>query len=169
MSIMTRKEIMARLEGKPPLVEDFLELRVQVQNNGFDFTLRSVASFSSLGQIALDNDERILPQTSALDFGADDYIQLAPGQYRIIYNEIVHLPNDVMALGFPRSSLLRCGADIRTAVWDAGYSGRSESLLIVHNPHGLRLKRDARVMQLVFMHLGDTSEGYQGRYQGENT
>jgi len=169
MSILTRREIMTRMENKPPLVEDFLELRLQLQNNGFDLTLRSVASFSSLGQLALDNEERILPETASLEFGSDDFVLLPPGQYRIVYNEIVHLPNDILAFGFPRSSLLRCGADIRTAVWDAGYSGRSESLLLVHNSHGLRLKHDARIMQLVFMRLDEISEGYKGRYLGENT
>ena len=169
MAVLTRKDILARLEDKPPMIEDFLELRLQLQNNGFDLTLRSVAAFVSLGQLALDNDERVLPDTRNLEFGADDYLQLAPGQYRVVYNEVVHLPKDIIALGFPRSSLLRCGVDLRTAVWDAGYSGRSESLLVVHNPHGLRLKHDARILQLVFMALSTGSEGYSGRYQGENT
>ena len=169
MSILTKKEILSRLEAMPPLLEDFLELRLQLQNNGFDLTLRSVASFSSLGQLALDNDERVLPQTTAMEFGGDGFLHLTPGNYRIIYNEIVHLPNDILSFGFPRSSLLRCGADIRTAVWDAGYSGRSESLLIVHNPHGIRLKRNARLLQLVFMQLTEKSDGYAGRYQDENT
>ncbi len=169
MSVLTRREIMALLEVNPPLVEDFLELKLQLQNNGFDLTVRSVAGFVSLGQLAFDNSERVLPDTKNLDFGSDEYLQLAPGEYRLIYNEIVHLPKDVMALGSPRSSLLRCGADLRTAVWDAGYSGRSESLLVVHNPHGLRLKRNARVLQLIFMKLSELSEGYQGKYLGENT
>lgn len=169
MSVLTREEILARLETKPPLVEEFLELRLQLQNNGFDFTLRSVAAFTSLGQLAMDNAERVLPQTTALEFDSGEYLQLAPGQYRIIYNEVVHLPNNLLALGFPRSSLLRCGADMRTAVWDAGYSGRSESLLVVHNQHGLRLKRNARLLQLVFFTLGSETEGYRGMYQGENT
>jgi dUTP pyrophosphatase len=169
MPILTSKDILVHLEDKPPLIEDFVELRLQLQNNGFDLTLRSVASFSSLGQLALDTVERVLPQTTALEFGADGYLLLPTGQYRVVYNEIVHLPNDIVAFGFPRSSLLRCGADIRTAVWDAGYAGRSESLLVVHNPHGLRLKHNARILQLVFMGLGAASEGYRGDFQGENT
>ena len=96
-------------------------------------------------------------------------MHLNPGSYSIIFNEIVHLPKDIMALGLSRSSLLRCGASLHTAVWDAGYSGRSESLLVVHNPLGLDLEKDARVLQLVFSKLTGTSQGYQGRYQGENT
>ncbi|MCX9014076.1 MAG: deoxyuridine 5'-triphosphate nucleotidohydrolase, partial [Candidatus Methanoperedens sp.] len=69
----------------------------------------------------------------------------------------------------PRSSLLRCGVTIETAVWDAGYSGRSESLLVVFNEDGFRVKKDARVLQLLFYRLGErVSEGYSGVYQNEN-
>ena len=167
--VLTHSDIKARLAACPPLVEDFLELDLQLQNNGFDLTLRTVAAFTSPGQLALDNNERILPQTKELEFDEDGFLILTPGQYRISYNEIVHLPNDIVAFGFPRSSLLRCGADMRTAVWDAGYSGRSESLLIVHNQHGLRLKRRARLLQLVFLQLSQQSNGYCGSYQNENT
>lgn len=74
-----------------------------------------------------------------------------------------------MALGRPRSSLNRCGVTIHTAVWDAGYNGRSTSMLVVNNPAGFRVQRDARVMQLVFFGMAEaTAEGYRGRYQGEN-
>jgi hypothetical protein len=72
-----------------------------------------------------------------------------------------------MALARPRSSLLRCGVTIGTAVWDAGYSGRSRSLLVVHNARGFRLQQGARVAQLVFFGLtGET--GLSRVYQGEN-
>ncbi|MCL2150403.1 MAG: deoxyuridine 5'-triphosphate nucleotidohydrolase [Dehalococcoidia bacterium] len=167
--ILTHKDILARLASCPPLVEGYLNLELQMQNNGFDITLRTAATFTSPGQLALDNNERTLPHLLELEFGEDELLTLPPGQYRIVYNEIVHLPKDVIAFGFPRSSLLRCGADMRTAVWDAGYSGRSESLLVVHNPHGLRLKRQARLLQLVFLQLGEESDGYHGAYQNENT
>ena len=74
-----------------------------------------------------------------------------------------------MALGRPRSTLGRIGATIHTAVWDAGYEGRSTSLLAVLNPAGIRLQKDARVMQLVFMTIASPgSVGYSGIYQGEN-
>ena len=73
-----------------------------------------------------------------------------------------------MALGRPRSSLLRSGVSLHTAVWDAGYQGRSQSLLTVHHAGGFRLQRDARLAQLVFFRLSSPpSQGYQGRYQGE--
>jgi dUTP pyrophosphatase len=97
------------------------------------------------------------------------FIDLVPDAYIITYNEIVHLPKNVMALARPRSSLLRCGVSVDTAVWDAGYSGRSQSLMVVYNPQGFRLQRNARVVQLIFLWLTRETEGYRGAYQGENT
>ena len=100
---------------------------------------------------------------------ADDWISLAPGVYHVLYNEVVSLPEGLMALGRARSSLGRSGVTIHTAVWDAGYSGRSTSLLSVLNPAGFRVQRNARVMQLVFFGLATaTAEGYAGQYQDEN-
>lgn len=169
MSILSRDDIMALINGNPPLVECYLDLKTQLQTNGFDLSLRSVSLLTSCGKLALDNQNRVISAQERLEFDASGVLHLGPGSYSITYNEIVHLPKDIMALGLSRSSLLRCGASLHTAVWDAGYSGRSESLLVVHNPLGLDLEKDARVLQLVFSKLTGKSQGYQGRYQGENT
>jgi len=64
--------------------------------------------------------------------------------------------------------LLRCGVTVNTAVWDAGYSGRSQSLMVVYNPQGFRIQRNARIVQLVFLRLTHETEGYRGVYQREN-
>ncbi|MBA2371776.1 MAG: deoxyuridine 5'-triphosphate nucleotidohydrolase, partial [Chloroflexi bacterium] len=70
----------------------------------------------------------------------------------------------------PRSSLLRSGVAIHTAVWDAGYSGQGEGLLSVLASAGYRLQRGARVVQLVFLRLGSaTADGYGGTYQDERS
>ena len=106
---------------------------------------------------------------SPLIFDGLGFIDLLPGVYSITYNEIVNLPGNVMALATPRSSLLRCGVTVNTAVWDAGYSGRSQSLLVVYHPQGFRLQKNARVLQLVFIRLTGETAGYRGVYQGENT
>ena len=169
MSILCRDDILALIQGTPPLVECYLDIEAQLQTNGFDLSLRSISLFTSAGKLALDNRNRILSQQKRLDFNSDGLLHLDQGVYSITYNEIVHLPKDIMALGLSRSSLLRNGASLHTAVWDAGYSGRSESLLVVHNPLGLDLEKNARVLQLVFSKLTGKSQGYQGMYQGENS
>jgi dUTP pyrophosphatase len=104
-----------------------------------------------------------------LDFGEADLLHLDPGSYLVTFNEVVNLPLTLTALGRTRSSLLRSGAALHTAVWDAGYSGRSQSLLVVYHAEGLTLHRDARIMQLVFFWLQrPVAEGYRGTYLGEH-
>jgi dUTP pyrophosphatase len=155
--------------GSPPLVENYISLEEQLQPNGFDLTLKEVSKLASRGYMGRGGDHRELSATEHLEFDEAGWLHLAAGPYLITFNEIVNLPLNLMALGRPRSSLLRCGVSIHTAVWDAGYRGRSQALLVVHNPMGYRLQQGARVMQLVFFQLVQkVREGYQGRFMAEN-
>ena len=169
MSVLSNQQIKALIDAEEPLISGYADLASQLQSNGFDMTLASIAAFGSAGTIGVSNAERSLPETYELEFGAGGSIQLAPGPYLITLNEVVRLPLHVMAFGKPRSSLLRSGVAIHNAVWDAGYHGRSQALLVVYNPDGFTVARDARILQLVFMTLdADTTVPYAGSYQGEH-
>lgn len=155
--------------GSPPLLEDYLSLTEQLQPNGFDLTLRELGTLTTAGNMGREPDRRELSAVQTLDFNQYDWVHLPQGSYLITFNEIVNLPLDLMALGRPRSSLLRSGLSIHTAVWDAGYRGRSQALLAVHNSLGYDVQRGARLMQLVFFRLEEqVTEGYQGRFLEEN-
>lgn len=169
MSTALSKERLRKLiSEKPPLIEGYMNLDEQLQPNGFDLTIRDISMLQSPGKITVDNSQRVVSDLSPLVFDGNGYIDLPAGIYSITYNEVVNLPRDVMALATPRSSLLRCGVTVNTAVWDAGYCGRSQSLLVVYHPQGFRLQKNARVLQLVFFGLDGQTEGYNGTYQGEN-
>ena len=162
MSIISGKELKGLAEG-------MIDEDSQTQMCGLELTLQKIERFSSSDSLAFDNKERILPQTEHMDFDSDGWISLSPGAYLVTFNEIVSIPRNPAAIGRARSSLLRCGASLETALWDPGYRGRSQSLLVVYNPAGLKLKKEARLMQLVFLRLEKEAEKeYSGRYQGEN-
>ena len=169
---LNRDSIAALLAGRPPLLEACPDSHGQLQPNGFDVTVRSIASYptgAGAGAIGVSDADRVLPEPTELDFGPDGWLDLPPGHYLVTINEVVNLPRWLMALCRPRSSLLRMGVSLHTAVWDAGYSGRSQSLLVVHHADGFRLQRDARIAQLVFFPLSaPDAQGYAGRYQREN-
>ncbi|MFC2035943.1 deoxyuridine 5'-triphosphate nucleotidohydrolase [Chloroflexota bacterium] len=167
-AVLSQQDIYRLLQREPPLIEEYISLTEQVQPNGMDFTLREVALLQTSGKIAISDRQRLVSDLAPLVFDGLGFIDLMPGAYIVTYNEIVHLPNNVMALARPRSSLLRCGVTINTAVWDAGYSGRSQSLMIVYNTQGFRVQRNARITQLVFLQLTQETEGYHGAYQREN-
>ena len=168
MVVLSGQDIRRLIGETPPLIEGWIDLEEQVQANGFDLTLRDIAMPQSAGRITAENSQRVLPELSPLVFDGIGCIELVAGIYIITYNEIVHLPKNIMALARPRSSLLRCGVTVDTAVWDAGYEGRSQSLLVVYNSRGFRVQRNAKMTQLVFFELTGESEGYDGIYQGEN-
>ena len=168
--MLSKKELIEQLNKQPSMVEQMIDVSVQIQPNGIEMTLQSVHKLQGTGSIAFDNSERRLPGIKSLEFDQDGWLDLEPGIYKIIYNEVVNIPHNIAAIARARSSLLRCGVVLETAVWDAGYRGRSESLLIVHNPLGFRIKRNARIVQLIFFRLtSPVAEGYSGIYLNENT
>jgi dUTP pyrophosphatase len=167
-SVLSAAGIARLLVADPPLVEPVADRAIQIQPNGFDLTLESVWRFDGPGAIGPTNAERVLPLRSSVPPADDGWFDLSPGTYMIRFHETVALPRDLMAFGRPRSSLLRCGAAIHTAVWDAGYQGRSEALMVVHAESGFRLAPGARVLQLVFVRLTEPTVPYAGTYQGEN-
>ena len=167
--MLSHEELVSLVNNKPPLVEHMIDPDIQIQPNGIELTLHRIELHENSGAIAFDNSERKLPRTKNLDFDSEGWLHLPKGSYKIMFNEIVNIPKNIAAIAKPRSSLLRCGATVETAVWDAGYNGRSESLLVVYNENGFKIKKNARVLQLLFFRLGkEVGEGYSGIYQNEN-
>ena len=140
----------------------------QFQPAGIDITLKEVYCFKNAGMIDFDNKERRISDVELLSFESDK-ISLKSGAYKVVFNEYVRIPKDVAGLCLPRSSLLRCGVSLDCAVWDPGYEGRSEALLIVRNEHGVTFKKNAKIGQMIFMKLAECAGSlYEGRYKGEN-
>jgi dUTP pyrophosphatase len=167
-AVLSREQIAALLDGEPPLIEGLIDREAQLQPNGIDLTLATVGRYIGSGTLARENSGRILPEIDPLPFDARGRVRLLPGPYQVRLNETVNLPADCMAYARPRSSLLRSAVALHTAVWDAGYSGQGVALLVVYNPAGFVIERDARIVQLVFHRLEHaTGSGYEGRYQGE--
>ncbi len=168
MRVLVREDLLDFLRRDPPLVEGLLDPDVQVQPHGIDLSVARVYRFQGSGAVTFASTGTVLPRVQEIPFDDDGWVLLPPGVYRVRLAERVHLPLDVFAIARPRSSLLRMGVHVGTALWDAGYSGQGESLLVVENPYGVRLQHRARILQLVFFLLDrPPEEGYKGRYQGE--
>ena len=167
---MLNKEQIKKLIAERKLIEDYINLDTQLTPNGFDLTAGKLFCFRSSGALDFSNSERVIPEGKALlpkknnpkdKFG---WWKLKKGAYKIRTNETVNLPNDLVALAFSRTSLLRIGAFTQHGVWDAGFSGRGEFILVVENPKGIKLKENARITQLIFLPTQET-EGYKGVYK----
>ncbi len=124
------------------------------------FRFRGMGTVTRIGK-SLPEVEEVEPR--------DGLFHLEPGAYRIRYAEIVKVPSDCIALAIPRSTLLRIGVALYTAVWDPGYEGRGEGLLTVFNPHGVAIERGTQIAQLVFIKMDRaTTKLYRGSYYREN-
>ncbi len=167
MGVLYGEELENRLQGDNPLVSPLKP--EQIQPNGVELTLASVSRIEGAGRLAFDNSERRLPDYKEMAFDDEGWIFLSPGIYLATYNEVVNIHKDLFAFARPRSSLLRMGATLYTALWDTGYIGRSQTPINVINPDGLYLQKGARLLQLVFVTLGDELTAvYNGVYHGEN-
>ena len=160
-----------RLIKQKALITDYLNLDIQLTPNGFDLTAGSVFEFTSPGILDFSNKERMVSQTREIQPEKKDpkdkfgWWNLKKGAYKIKTNENFNLPKDLVVIAFPRSSILRMGAFTQTAVWDAGFKGKSEFILVIENPQGLNLKQNARIIQVIFIRINKTNLGNQGIYQ----
>ena len=160
MSVLTGREIVEN-----GIVSGFKNITGQVQPAGVDLTLDEVEVFSS--PFVLDNEKTELAEVKELSHSEGKY-NLKPGAYKITYSELVSIPTDAIGLVFPRSSLLRSGLTVCTAVWDPGYRGRGSGLLLVFNPFGAFLQKGCRIAQLIVIRTAKKPDfTYKGQYQNE--
>lgn len=168
-NILNGDEIRELIETQS-LVGGFLDLEKQLTPNGMDFTASAVHAFDGAGAVDFDNSGRVLPAVREVPGehpgpAQEGWWLLREGAYRVSSNETVRMPLGLIAFAFPRSSLLRCGAFTQTGVWDAGFHGKSEFILVVQNPAGIRIRKNARLIQLVFARISPAAKGYDGIYR----
>lgn len=170
--MLNHKEI-EQLVNEKKLLEGYIDLEKQLTPNGFDLTAAKIFAFKGHGAVDFSNKERAMPQCEELmpvkASASDKYgwWDLPQGAYKVMTNETVNMPPDMTALAFTRTTLLRMGAFTQNGVWDAGFSGKSEFILVVENPAGIRIKQNARVVQLVFEIITGAEKLYSGIFQNK--
>lgn len=159
---------MTVIEGKNAIkyVRDLINLNLQMQVNGVDLTVGEIYQFCEQGMLDFDNSQRKIPRAELLK-PKEGWYDLKPGVYLVRYRESVKIPLDCVALVLPRSSLLRMGVTLYTALYDSGYRGKGIGLLTVFNPFGVKLSTDARIGQIIFIKSEKVEKGYEGEYLGE--
>ena len=166
LTILSDREILELLRGRERMITNFVSLEDQIQPSGFDLTLRSAAVFSGQGTLGKSGERTLSALQGVKPRGS--HLELGEGSYLVRYNEHVSLPLDVAALVLPRSSLMRMGVTLHTAVWDPGYRGRGVGLLAVHNTDGVRIEIGSRIAQMIFMVTSrKPARRYGGTYQDE--
>ncbi len=167
LTVITGSKLRELLSAKPSLIEGLINFDKQVGHNGIDLSLRNVYGFISSGSLGITEEDRVLADCSIIKPNDDGWYNLEKGCYKIDFNEIINIPKNVIALTFPRSSLIRSGVTIESAVWDSGYYGRGEALMIIHNTHGFKVRKNTPILQMIFLTCSEEAIiGYSGKYQG---
>ncbi len=136
----------------------------QKQPAGFDVTVSNIQSFPRTRfTLGIEKGEN----SALTQVPADgSYFDLDPGAYFVELNEITTIPPDAIGILLPRSTLLRNGLDVRTALFDPGYSGQPKVMLVCHRP--ARIQKFSRIGQLIILKSDrEFPSKYSGRYQGE--
>lgn len=149
----------------------------QYQPAGIDLTLDSIQELidNNLHLYGLFEDIKILPQQKKVDTTT---VQVK-GSLRKVYTlephkpyiattkEKINIDNHSAQFYLPRSSLLRAGVDVRTALGDPGFNGHLNFLIINHYDTPFMIEKGARFAQLVDIQCEDVEKLYDGDYNEE--
>jgi len=167
MAILTKKEILEKVAnneiGFEPNLDEF-----QVQAHSVD--LRLGYTFIIHKSWLLTNEGRKAVSHNALQVDGRDeryfdvveleegqYFELLPGEHITVASlETIKVPNDVMAVLYPRSSVNRRGVSVDlTGIVDAGYQGQLIIPVRNNTAQVVRLYPGERFCQVVFETLDE--------------
>lgn len=109
-------------------------------------------------------------EVAALDAHEDSqgHFYLPPGYYEVTFEEGCIIPANCAMQFKTRSSLVRCGAEIRSGQFDGGFeTDRMGAFLKVELP--IRIEKGARVAQAIINETYTVEEEYlyNGQWQGD--
>ncbi len=175
--ILTSQEILDRMSKKElvftPQIDQF-----QIQQHsvdlrlGFSFLIPKAWEITNEGRVAvktdhLDFDHKSMRHT-LVELEEGQFFDILPGEYVAVTTlEKIKLPDDLMAILYPRSSVNRRGLSIDlTGVVDAGYEGNL--LIPVRNntqSQVIRMYPGERICQVVFEEINGAVAVKQSRWQ----
>ncbi len=175
MSILTKKQILERvktgnIEFHPNLDEFQVQAHAIDMRLGYTFLIPKEWHMTPNGREALriDHLDKNKPEYfEAIELEQGQYFELLPNEHVLASTfESVKVPNDLMAILYPRSSTNRKGLSVDlTGIVDSGYEGQLV-IPIGNNTSSqvVKLYPGERYCQLVFESLDEPVEAEQSRY-----
>lgn len=144
------------------------DVEKQMQPNGFD--LRVVSISTAVGSVTVpaeqhvDYSQMIVNRVDC----KDGYFSLKANQnYVVNYRESISVKDGFAAIIVGRSSLLRAGIFITSALYDTGFEGQLGG--VIRPMNNAKIQFGARLGQVIFHESKFNGMRYQGRYQGTNS
>lgn len=175
MSILTKKQILERINSQNILFEPSLD-EFQIQAHaidlrlGYTFLLPKRWHLTEKGREALNIDhlsDHRPDYFDVIELEKSQTFELLPGEYVLASTlETVGIPEDLMAILYPRSSTNRKGLSVDlTGIVDSGYKGQL-AIPIRNNTESqtIKLYPGERFCQIVFEKLDENAEIKESRY-----
>lgn len=175
MSVITKKQILEKVKTGEitfnPALDSFqLQAHAVDLRLGFTFMIPKRWHLTTKGRESLDilNFDKVNNNHfEIVEMEEGQYFDLLPGEYVLVSTlESIKVPNDLMAVLYPRSSTNRKGLSLDlTGIIDSGYEGQL-TLPIRNNTHSqiIRLYPGERVCQIVFETLQEPVQPRKSKY-----
>ncbi len=176
MSVLTKKDILEKVKVGEITFKPALDV-FQVQTHaidlrlGFTFLIPKTWHLTAKGRESVNisylEDKNINNNFEVIELEQGQYFELLPNEYVVASTlESIKIPNDLMAILYPRSSTNRRGLSVDlTGIVDAGYEGQL-TIPIRNNTKSqtIRIYPGERFCQIVFEKLTEAVDVRKSRY-----
>ena len=162
MAVLGYEEI-KELIKKRKLLENVDEKNIQPA--GVDVRVKCIYRLKNGGFLGVKNRKN--PDVEVVAKYKEEKFTLNPNEFVLVETmEKVNMPNDLLAIVLPRSSLFRCGVSLHTAVVDPGFIGTLTFGMKNLSEHPFEIEIGSRIGQIVFEKVKGNTKLYEGKYQG---
>lgn len=154
--------------GQEYLKEEYSEFDdgKAIQPCGIDLRVGKIYNYIPNGMNGLYEGQKFLPDLEELKIDGKTYMLAPKTSYLISVDRQMKIPRNQMQLYLPRSSLLRGGVDVRTAVGDCGYEGTLMFLIENKLDAPFYLEKGERFCQAICFEVSGSGI-YNGDYQND--
>jgi len=146
------------------ILSNILNDQEQIQQNGIDLTLASIAQLDNCSENELLCNKRSHCVRTPMNIIGPTLLQ--PGVYEVLYNEEFNIPNWMCAYIYTRSTLVRGGSYLASGLYDAGFKGKWWGVLHISIPTWI--EKDIRIGQVVFFQ-SEEGKMYDGIYNQQTS
>ena len=162
-------DILLKLVKEKKLVENLSERELKnPEGAGFDLRIGQIYELEGEGMLGVE--ERETPKARLLaeyEEGKRKEFILEPGKYYILRTiEKVNLPQGILALFTPRSTLFRSGVYIFGGQVPPGYQGQLTMGIYNFRKKKFHLDLGSRVIHIMFFEVKGKANLYRGQWQG---
>jgi len=149
------------------LIENLSEKELNnPEGAGFDIRVGEVFEIKNYGFLGVKQRKTPNVETIAHHKKDKEYF-LKPGEYVLVKTmERVNLPENIVALTFPRSTIQRCGVLLLATQTSPGYSGELVFGLKNLGNENFKLELGSRIANIMFLEVKGKTPRYKGQWQG---